>query len=43
MAAQTPFLENQVFTDYGQMIFDGILGLSPIDESSGPLYLDTLY
>jgi hypothetical protein len=34
-----PFLSKHDENDQGRPYFDGILGLSPDDESSGPLYL----
>lgn len=38
-----PFLEKMMHFDEGRGVFDGIFGLSPHDESAGPLLIDYLY
>ena len=35
-------LSNEVMQIYN-LVYDGILGLSPNDDSSGPLFIDYLY
>jgi hypothetical protein len=50
MATKMPFLldkmsrdlSNEVMQIYN-LVYDGILGLSPSDESSGPLFIEALY
>jgi hypothetical protein len=38
-----PFLANKKERTTLRGRFDGIIGLSPIDDSSGPLFVDYLY
>lgn len=37
------FLEEKVQVDFGPSRWDGVLGLSPADESAGPLFVPNLY
>lgn len=43
MKARMPFLEEKVQVDFGPSRWDGILGLSPADETAGPLFIPNLY
>lgn len=44
MKARMYFIESVIKFDYGfPPFFGGILGLSPKDESAGPLFIDYLY
>jgi len=43
LSMKVPFLSKHDENDQGRPYFDGILGLSPDDESSGPLFLQYLY
>lgn len=38
-----PFLEEKVQVDFGPSRWDGVLGLSPADESAGPLFIPYLF
>lgn len=43
MKARVPFLEEKAQVDFGPSRWDGILGLSPSDESAGPLLIPNLF
>lgn len=43
MKAKMPFIEKKVDDSSGIGTFAGILGLSPNDESAGPLFIQYLY
>ena len=43
MKAKMPIILSQMDVDGGESIMNGILGLSPKDDSSGPLLINYLY